>query len=141
MQDAKNPSGHRRTSHFLGPASLRGRENRSGTERREARTHVEEPLVSSQEKKNKKMTYITQFSHSSLCSGQRNIVCCEQSAAGLGHCEFLMSEAFFSGLVQTAAGFHPPDHTPSNDDCGSKTEAHHSGFCFFFFHSPDVSAA
>lgn len=58
---------------------------------------------------------------------------------GLGHCEFLMSEAYFSGLVQTAAGFHLLDHTPTNDDCGSETEANHSVLFFvFFFDSPDV---
>lgn len=139
MQDARNPYGHRRASHFPGLASLRGRENKSCAERREGRTNVEETLVSSQEKKktpNKKkrdITYVTQFSHSSRCSRQRNILCSEQSAVGLGHCEFLMAEAFFSGLVQTAAGFHPLDHTPTNDDCSSETEANHSGFFLDFF--------
>lgn len=54
MQDARNPYGHRRASHFPGPASLRGRENKSCAERREGRTNVEETLVSSQEKKKPK---------------------------------------------------------------------------------------
>lgn len=49
MQDTRNLYGHRRTSHFPGPVSLR--ENKSGTERREARTNAKEPLVSSQGKR------------------------------------------------------------------------------------------
>lgn len=55
MQDARNPYGHRHASPFPGLGRLRGGEN-SGGETCEARTNVEEPLVSSQEKKEKKET-------------------------------------------------------------------------------------
>lgn len=77
-----------------------------------------------------------QFSHSSLCGGRRNVLCSERSAEGLGHCEFLMSEAFLSCLAQTAAGFHPSDHTPRNHDFGSENGS--KPLCWGFRGAPQM---
>lgn len=91
----RNPRGHRPASYVPGPSGPRRggkqeRRRRSGgrrakQQRGEARTNVEEPLVSALGKKKtpnppQETSHSLQFSHSSLCGGQRGVLCCEQSA-------------------------------------------------------------
>lgn len=111
----------------------------SAKQRGEDRTNVEEPLVSALGGKKtatlsppQETSHTLQFSHSSLYGGQRNVLCCEQSAEGLGHRKFLMSEAFFSCFGPDSCGL-PSCRTTHREMTTLVAKGKQTTQCFFSF--------